>query len=101
VSRACSLDYHEERLPLFDDVRRELGRIAAADVPHRVDRFGRDEQGVAGDDLLARMLVLDGWRFRADVHAVLDDFASGNAEIVRAAHVRRLTQRPERRANLL
>jgi hypothetical protein len=48
VSRACSLDYHEERLPLFDDVRRELGRVAAADVPHRVDRFGRDEQDVAG-----------------------------------------------------
>jgi len=30
-----SLDYHEERLPLFDDIRRELGRVAAADVPDR------------------------------------------------------------------
>jgi hypothetical protein len=28
------------------------------------------------------MLVLEGWRFRANVHAVVDDFASGNAEIV-------------------
>jgi hypothetical protein len=28
------------------------------------------------------MLVLEGWRFRADVRAVLEDFASGNAEIV-------------------
>ena len=26
--------------------------------------------------------VLEGWRFRADVHAVLDDFVSGYAEIV-------------------
>ena len=26
--------------------------------------------------------MLEGWRFRANVHAVLDDFASGNAEIV-------------------
>jgi hypothetical protein len=26
--------------------------------------------------------VLEGWRFRDDVHAVLDHFASGNAEIV-------------------
>jgi hypothetical protein len=31
-----SLDYHEERLPLFDDIRHELGRVAAADVPDRV-----------------------------------------------------------------
>ena len=36
-----SLDYHEERLPLFDNIRRELGRVAAADVPDRVDRLGR------------------------------------------------------------
>jgi hypothetical protein len=28
------------------------------------------------------MLVLESWRFWANVHAVLDDFASGNAEIV-------------------
>jgi hypothetical protein len=29
-----------------------------------------------------RMGVLDGGRFRANVHPVLDDFAPGNAEIV-------------------
>ena len=34
------------------------------------------------DDLFARMLVLDGWRFRADVDAVLDELAAGDAEIV-------------------
>jgi len=28
------------------------------------------------------MLVLEGWSFEANVHAVLDDFARGNAEIV-------------------
>jgi hypothetical protein len=31
-------------LPFFDDIR----RVAAADVLHRVDRSGRDEQDVAG-----------------------------------------------------
>jgi hypothetical protein len=36
------------RFPLFDDIRRELGRVAAADVPDRVDRLGRDEQDVTG-----------------------------------------------------
>src|ERR671911_1353861 len=97
-----SLDQHEERLPLFDDIRGELRRVGGAYVPHRVDRFGRDEQDVASverrrwltldlvlqrsfediDDLFAWMLVLEGRRFRANVHAVLDDFASGNAEIV-------------------
>jgi hypothetical protein len=97
-----SLDYHEERLALFDDVCSELRGVAAADVLHRVDRFGRDEQDVAGferrgrpaldpvlqrpfedvDDLFARMLVPDEWRLRANVDAVLDDLASGDAQIV-------------------
>ena len=44
----CSLDEHEERLALLDDVGGELGGVTAADVPHRVDRFGRDEQDLAG-----------------------------------------------------
>src|ERR687898_2951691 len=97
-----SLDQHEERLPLFDDIRGELRRVGGAYVPHRVDRFGRDEQDVASverrrwltlglvlqrsfediDDLFAWMEVLEGRRLRANVHAVLDDLASGNAEIV-------------------
>src|SRR5215212_866623 len=97
-----SLDQHDERLPFFDDVRGELRRVGGAHILHRVDRFGRHEEDLARlerrrwlalepilqrpfqdiDDLFARMLVLEGWRFRADVHAVLDDFASGNAEIV-------------------
>jgi hypothetical protein len=64
--------------------------------------LGRDEQDVARverrwrlafdlvlqrpfenvDDLFARMLVLDERRLRADVHAVLNDLAAGNAEIL-------------------
>jgi hypothetical protein len=98
----CSLDQHDERLPLFDDIRGELRRIAAAYVLHRVDRFGRDEKDLARldrhrrlaldlilqqafediDDLFARMQVLEGWRLWANVHTVLDDFATGNTEIV-------------------
>src|SRR5215211_3936189 len=80
----------------------ELRRVAGAYVLHRVDRFSRDEKDLAHvdrrrwlaldlilqrpfediDDLFTRMLVLKGWRFRANVQAVLDDLASGNAEIV-------------------
>src|SRR5215213_4237368 len=102
VSRACSLDQHDERLAFLDDIRGELRHVAVAYVLHRVDRFGRDEKDLARvdrgrwlaldlilqrpfediDDLFARMLVLEGQRLRANVHAVLDDFASGNAEIV-------------------
>jgi hypothetical protein len=102
ISIRRSLDQHDERLPFFDDIRGELRRVAAAYVLHRVDSFGRDEKDLACverrrwlalelilqrpfediDDLLARMLVLEGRRIRANVHAVLDDFASGNAEIV-------------------
>ena len=33
-------------------------------------------------EFLARMEVLEGWRFWANVHAVVDDLASGNAEIL-------------------
>jgi len=89
-------------LPFFDDVRGEFGRVAAADVPHRVDRSGRDGQGVPGvtrprrlslnlilqrpfddvDDLFARMGVLDRWCFEADLDPLLDDLAPGDAEIV-------------------
>jgi hypothetical protein len=36
-----SLDQREKRLSLFDDIGGELGRVAAAGVPHRVDRPGR------------------------------------------------------------
>jgi len=43
-----SLDEHEERLALLDDVGGEFGRVAAADVFHRVDRFGRYEKDLAG-----------------------------------------------------
>src|SRR5262245_53256556 len=101
VSALLILEY-EERLPLLDDVRRELGGHAGADVPHRVHGLGRHGQRVAGagrdrrltvdvvlkrpledvDDLLARVLVPDVRRLRADLDAVLDDFASGDAEVV-------------------
>ena len=55
VSRACSLDQHDERLPFFDDIRGELRRVAGAYVLHRVDRFGRDEQDVAGVESRRRL----------------------------------------------
>src|SRR5215208_6587621 len=102
VSHACSLDHHDERPPFFDDIRGKLRPVGGAYVLHRVDSFSRDEKDLARldrrrwlvldlilqrafqniDDLFARMGVLEGWRFRADVHAVVDDFASGYAEIV-------------------
>src|SRR5439155_24513563 len=97
-----SLDYHEERLPLFDEIRGELCRVAAAYVLHCVDRFGRDEQDVARvvrrrrltfdlglqrpfediDDLFARIVVFHGRRLGADVDSVLDDLTSRDAEVV-------------------
>jgi hypothetical protein len=44
-----------ERLPLLDDVRGEFRRVAAADVPHRVDHASRDGQGVPA------LNVFGGW----------------------------------------
>ena len=103
IARDCvHSDQHEERLPFFDDIRGELRRVAAADVPGRVDRSGRDEQdspalSVTGglpsswyssdafediDDLLARMRVLGGQPAGREIDAHLDDLASGDAEIV-------------------
>ena len=38
----------DKRLPIFDDIRGELRRVAAADVLRRVDRSSRDEQDLAG-----------------------------------------------------
>ena len=78
--RLSSVDCHEEWLSFLDDVRRELRRVAGADVLHSVDRFGRDHQALAGadrrrwlavdvvlqrsfqdvDDLFTRMLVPKG-----------------------------------------
>jgi hypothetical protein len=72
------------------------------DIAYGVNGASRDYQGIAGvirlgrlafelilqrafeyvDDLLARVLVLDERRFRADLDAVLDDLASRDAEIV-------------------
>src|SRR5215208_7642060 len=97
-----SLGQNNERLPFFDDIRGELRRLGGAYVLHRMHRFSRDEKDLARveprgwlslelilqrsfedvDDLFARMGMLEGRRVRADVHAVVEDFASGNAEIV-------------------
>src|SRR5271157_4179775 len=97
-----SLDHHDERLPFFDDIRGELHPVATADVFRRVNRSGRDEQDVVGlerhrrlaldlilqrafediDDLFARMPVLGELHSRVELHARLDDLASGDAEIV-------------------
>jgi hypothetical protein len=102
ISLRRSLGQHDERLPFLDDISGELRRVGGAYVFHRVDRFSRDEKDLARverrrwlalelilqrpfeniDDLFARMEVLDERRVRANVHAVVDDFASGNAEIV-------------------
>src|SRR3954454_19925082 len=97
-----SLVHHYQRLPLLDEICRELSAVAAADVLRRVDRAGRDEQHAAGlqrdrrlavhlvlqrpfkdiDDLFARMRVPAERGSRAEVDAHLDDLAPGDAEIV-------------------
>jgi hypothetical protein len=53
VGGSWSVDDHEERLPFFDEVRRELRRVAAADALHRVDRFGR----YAGTGMVSRRVL--------------------------------------------
>jgi hypothetical protein len=102
VSAVPSFDEHEQWLALLDDVGGKLGRVAAADVAHRVDRLGRDQEDLAGierrglaavdglleralqdvDDLLARVLVPGRWRVGSDIDAILNDLAAGNAQIV-------------------
>src|SRR5215207_826102 len=96
-----SLHQRDERFPFLDDIRGQLRPVAAADVLHRVDRSGRDEQDVARldrrcfaadlilqralndvDDLFARMRVPWGDVSRVEIDAYLDDLASGNGEIV-------------------
>src|ERR671920_180334 len=47
VSRACSLDQHDERLSCFDDIRGELRHVGGAYILHRVDRLSRDEKDLA------------------------------------------------------
>jgi hypothetical protein len=44
--------------PFFDDVRGEFRRVAAADIPHRVDHSGWDGQRVTGTER-HRRLALD------------------------------------------
>ena len=44
VTRVCSLDQHDERLPFFDEMRGELRHVGGAYVLHHADRFGRDEK---------------------------------------------------------
>src|SRR5262245_6469229 len=58
LGRARSLHEHEKRLPLLDDVGRELRGVAVADIPYGVDRLGRDEQDIAGVER-GRRLALD------------------------------------------
>src|SRR5262249_53191209 len=97
-----SLDERDERLALFDDVRRELRRVFGADVADTVDGSGRNEQDVPCaerrrlpavdlvlqgpfedvDDLFARMRVPDERRLRGEVDAVLDDLSSRDAQRV-------------------
>lgn len=43
-----SLGQREERLAFLDDIGGEDRRVAAADVPYRVNRSSRDGQGVTG-----------------------------------------------------
>src|SRR3954447_19426515 len=92
----------DERLAFLDDVRGEFRGVPGADVLRRVDRSGRDEQGLPGPqrhwrpplklvfqqafdhvgDLLARMAV-QGERYAgSEIDAHLDDLASRDAEIV-------------------
>ena len=93
---------HQERLTRLDDVGGELCRVAVADVFHRVDPLGRNHQRLAGgvglcshavdrvfqlalqdvDDLFTRMPVSKRPDFLANLDAVLDDHATGGAEVV-------------------
>jgi hypothetical protein len=50
------LDQGEDRLALLDDIGGQLGRVAAADVAHRVDHSGRDGQGLTGVECLRRLV---------------------------------------------
>jgi hypothetical protein len=102
VPRCERLRRAAERLAFLDNIRGELGAVAAADVLRRVDRAGRDEQHVAGlerhrrlaldlvlqralddiDDLFARMRMVGESHSGVEVDAHLDRLASGRAEIV-------------------
>ena len=93
---------HEKRLCPFHDVGRELASAAGADDRRRVDHSGRDEQDFAGlddhrrlavqrvfprafedvDDPFARMRVPGGDRSRFELDDHLDDFASGDVQVV-------------------
>jgi hypothetical protein len=42
AARSRSLSQRDQWLSLLDDVGGEFGRIAFTDVPHRMDRGGRD-----------------------------------------------------------
>ena len=55
--RRQSVDDHDERLAFLDDVRGKLRGVAGADVLHRVNRFGRDEQRLARTDDPRRLTV--------------------------------------------
>src|SRR4029453_7311130 len=86
-----SLHQSEKRLAFFDDVGGELTAGAAADVPGRMDRSGRNEEDIAGlerhrrlvadliferafediDDLFAGMRVLAERHARGEVDADL------------------------------
>ena len=63
TSPGAHLTQHDERLPFLDDIRGELGRVAAADILHLVVRSVRDEQDLAG---------LEGHR-RPAVEPILQD----------------------------
>ena len=103
VRRACGGCRHDdERLSLLDDVGGELRAGAAADVLRRVDRSRRNEQDAAGlechrrlavdlvlqrafqhvDDLFAGMRVPAELDSGVQLDAHLNDFASGDAQIV-------------------
>jgi hypothetical protein len=100
--RQSSLRQREQRFALLDDVGGEFAAGDVAGIFRRMGRSGGDEEHVAGlerhrrvvldliferalddiDDLFARMRMLGEGDARLDVDAHLDDFASGNAEIL-------------------
>src|SRR5262245_40385888 len=100
LPRSCSVDQRDERIPFFDDVRRELCAAAGADVLRRMDRSGRYEQHVARferhrrlaldlilerafedvDDLFAGMRVPRGGFSGRDLDDRLDGLASEDTQ---------------------
>src|SRR5260221_837358 len=48
ISGSDAVGERDQRLALLDDIRRQLQGVLTADVLHRVERLGGDEEDLAG-----------------------------------------------------